>query len=251
MVTPALPTVVVIGAMKCATSALHSYLDAHPDISMSRLKELNFFNGADTPPHDDPDRWWVDGQWHRGVEWYAAQFDGAAPARGESSPAYTSPSFPEVPARMASVVPDVRLLYLVRDPVARALSQYAHHLRDGAETRPAEQALLDPDSQYVARSRYHERLEPFLTHFPREQVHVVVQERLLARRDVEMTRVYRHAGVDPGWWDERLEQEVHVGGDLPSTPPRLRAAFEERVHDDVQLLRKLMDDDLGEWMIRA
>ncbi|GAB2737242.1 hypothetical protein GCM10027273_14990 [Nocardioides pakistanensis] len=49
-----LPNVVVIGAMKCATSALHAYLDAHPDISMTATKELNFFNGPEQPPHDDP-----------------------------------------------------------------------------------------------------------------------------------------------------------------------------------------------------
>lgn len=247
MASPALPTVVVIGAMKCATSALHSYLDAHPDVGMSRLKELNFFNGPDTPPHDDPDRWWVDGQWHRGVEWYAAQFDPDAPARGESSPAYTSPSFPEVPARMAAVVPAARLLYLVRDPVDRALSQYAHHRRDGSEPRPVAEAVLDPHSQYLARSRYHERLEPFLAHFDRRQVRVVVQERLLGRREAEVAGVYEHVGVEPGWRDDRIGRRVHVGGGHPDAGPRLRAAIRDAVADDVARLRDLLEDDLEEW----
>lgn len=247
MAASALPDVVVIGAMKCATSALHDYLDAHPEISMSEQKELNFFNGPDERPHDDPDAWWRTGQWHRGLDWYAARLDGPGLVRGESSPAYTSPSFPEVAERMASVVPDVRLLYLVRDPVDRAVSQYAHHRRDGAERRPLAEALLDPDSQYLARSRYVERLEPFLERFDRGQIHVVVQERLLRDREAEMARVYRHVGVDPGWHGARLQREVHVGGGHPVVDHELRGAVMAQVHDDVERLRNLIDDDLEEW----
>jgi hypothetical protein len=242
-----LPEVVVVGAMKCATSALHEYLDAHPDISMSDLKELNFFNGPDRPPHADPDTWWVTGQWHRGLDWYAAQFDPQAPVRGESSPAYTSPSFPEVAVRMASVVPDARLLYLVRDPVDRAVSQYAHHQRDGTERRPVEEAVLDPESQYLARSRYAERLDPFLEHFDPGQVHIVVQERLLHHRAEEMAKVYQHVGVDPGWRGGRLDRRVHVGGNRPQVGRRLREALMERLHDDVGRLQLLVDDELEEW----
>ncbi len=247
MAPPALPEVLVIGAMKCGTSAVHTYLDAHPDIAMSQTKELNFFNGPQEPPRTDPDAWWVDGQWHRGLEWYAAQFDADAQVRGESSPAYTSPSFPEVPGRIAAVLPDVRLVYLVRDPVARAVSQYAHHRRDGAEPRPLEEALLDPDSQYLARSRYHERLAPYLLLFERKQVHVVVQERLLADRAGEIARLYEHVGVDPTWSDDTHERRVHVGGSRQEVPESVRAAFLARTADDTDRLRDLLDDDLEEW----
>lgn len=243
-----LPDLVVIGAMKCATSALHEYLDVHPDIGMSRLKELNFFNGPAEPPHDDPDTWWVTGQWHRGLGWYTTQFPDA-PVRGESSPAYTSPSYPEVPERMAAVIPDARLLYLVRDPVDRAVSQYAHHVRDGTERRPVDEAVLDPKSQYVARSRYFERLEPFLGLFGRRQIHVVVQERLLVDRDSEIAKVYEHVGVDPRWTDHRHHRRVHVGTEQPLPEPGLRSALAAHVGDDVGRLRDLLQDDLKEWDI--
>jgi len=226
---------------------VHTYLDAHPDITMSRTKELNFFNGPEVAPHDDADTWWRTGQWHRGLGWYSSQFDPLAPVCGESSPAYTAPGSPEVAGRMASVVPEVRLLYLVRDPVERALSQYAHHARDGTERRTVADALLDPDSQYVARSRYHERLEPFLSHFDPARVHTVVQERLSSRRRNEVAAVYRHVGVDPLWREERHGRRVHVGGDRPDVPADLRAAFWEQVGDDVERLRQLVADDLEEW----
>jgi hypothetical protein len=242
-----LPQVIVIGAMKCATSAVHEYLDAHPDISMSSTKELNFFNGPEMPPHDDEHRWWITGQWHRGVDWYQEQFDPRASVRGESSPAYTSPDHPDVPARMATVVPRVRLVYLVRDPVERAVSQWSHHRRDGSEERPVEEALLDPESQYLARSRYHERVAHFLSRFQADQLLVVVQERLLRRRNRELARIYQHVGVEMHRPEERHTRQIRVGSERPGADPGLRSRFMERVGDDVAQLRALVGDDLEEW----
>jgi hypothetical protein len=257
-ITGALPTAVVVGAMKCGTSALHTYLAAHPDISMSELKEVNFFFGSSQRPPGPAETWWRHGQWHRGTQWYAAHFDAASPVRGESSPGYTDPSHLEVPERMARLLPDVRLVYLVRDPLERAVSQYRHHLRDGTEPRPVEEALLDESSQYLARSRYAERIAPFLAHFRHEQLLVVVQERLLADRRGELRRVYAHVGADPDHWHPELLRRVHVGdeqgdqrGDAPDdVPAALRHRFAERVADDVQELRGLVGDDLAEWSRR-
>lgn len=243
--TDVLPGVIVIGAMKCGTSAVHAYLDAHPEVAMSGTKELNFFNGPEVAPDDDAESWWRTGQWHRGLQWYSSQLDPSARVCGESSPAYTSPSCPEVPARMAAVVPAVRLVYLVRDPLQRALSQYAHHRRDGTERRPVADALLDPGSEYVDRSRFFERVEPFLSWFDRRQLHTVVQERLSRRAAGEVAALYRHVGVDPEWRDE---QRVNVGrSGRPEVPAGLREAFDELVRDDVDRLRSLVDDELEEF----
>ena len=242
-----LPDLVVIGAMKCATTALHTYLDAHPDIVMWPGKEANFFTGDATPPPVDREEWWRHGQWHRGVGWYASLFDPGAKLRGESSPGYTAPDNPLAAERMAAVIPEARLVYLVRDPVERAVSQYAHHVRDGDETRPVGEALLDPDSQYVARSRYAERLQPFLDHFERDQVLVVVQERLRDRRREEMRRVYAHVGADPQWWHETLQQEWHVGGARADLPADVALEFRGRVREDVARLRTMIGDQIPEW----
>lgn len=247
MCSDVLPEVIVIGAMKCATSAVHEYLAVHPDITMSSTKELNFFNGPEVAPHADADSWWLTGQWHRGLDWYSSQFDPGAAVRGESSPAYTSPTCPEVPGRMASVVAEARLVYLVRDPVERAVSQYMHHQRDGAERRPLRPAVLDPASQYLSRSRYHERLEPFLSWFDRTQVHTVVQERLLSRPEEEIARLYEHVGVHAGWRDERHGQRFHVAQSRFDVDRGLTAEVLENVRDDVDRLRELLGDDIEEW----
>lgn len=246
-----MPELVVIGAMKCATSALHAQLDAHPEISMSGLKELNFFFGEDAaPPGIAPDEWWRTGQWHRGTDWYAEQLSATAPVRGESSPGYTDPAHPEVAARMAQVVPDVRLVYLVREPFERARSQWRHHRRDGLEPRPLEEAVLDESSQYLARSRFLERLEPFLARFDAEQVLVVVQERLRDDPATTLRRVAAHVGVDPARWPvDRLapRHPVEPADEVPPWPAALRAAFRRRVDDDVERLRQLLGDPLPEW----
>ncbi|WP_148575984.1 sulfotransferase family protein [Nocardioides caldifontis] len=241
------PEVIVIGAMKCATTAVHAYLDAHPDIRMSRLKELNFFNGPERAPHGESETWWRSGQWHRGVGWYAAQFDDRAPIRGECSPAYTSPTFPEVARRMASVAPDVRLVYLVRDPVERAVSQFEHHRREGTERRTMSEALLDPDSQYVARSRYFSRLQPFLEVFPRAALRIVVQERLLHQRRREIAALYDHVGAPPYWDEECHGARHHVGSGNVAIAPAVRRRFWGRVAEDVDRLRGLLGDAIPEW----
>lgn len=235
-----LPNVVVIGAMKCGTTALHRYLDAHPEIAMARMKETNYFAGPERPD-SEPDPWWRGGQWHRGVEWYASLFDPEVPVRGETSPGYTSPDHPRVADRMAQVVPEARLVYLVRDPVDRALSQYQHHVGDDAEHRPATEAILDPDSQYLLRSRYRDRLAPFLEHFDPSQVLVLAQERLLDERRDTLRRIYEHAGADPGWWSDELAEPWHVGPPLPELPSKAREAFQDAVADDVARLRPLLD----------
>ena len=225
-----LPTLIVIGAMKCGTTAVHRYLDAHPRIAMSPGKELDFFSGVRR--HD--------------LTWYASRFDSRSELRGESSPGYTSPSFPDVAARMAAVLPGVRLVYLVREPVARAVSQYWHHRRDGAERRPLEEALLDEGSQYLARSRYFERLRPFLHHFDRDQIQVVVQERLQADPAGVMDAVYRHVGADGA---EGIQLSVPPEGrsETACVSPGLRDRLWERVTADVERLRDLLGEDLPEW----
>lgn len=246
--SPCMPNVVIIGAMKAGTSALRAYLARHPHVAMSTPKELNFFFGQETG--DTSGDWSPRGNWHRGVEWYAGHFDSKAAVRGEASPGYTSPDHPEVPERMGAVLPDARLVYLVRDPVARAVSQYRHHRREGAEERPIAEALLDPAAQYVARSRYVERLRPFLDHYAHAQLTVVVSERLRGAPRETLASLFATLGVDDDFWDPALARPEHVSaGDTPVLGSRLRGALAEQLVDDAQRLRELAGDDLREWTL--
>jgi Sulfotransferase domain len=182
---PSLPTFVVIGAMKAGTTTLHAWLDVHPDVCMSAQKELDFFL--------------TDGNWDRGVDWYRDQFAacGGERARGESSPNYSKTHLdPGVPARMHSVLPDARLVYLVREPIARMRSMYRHLAIDGTETRSfAEAVAADPD--YRETSRYLRHVDAFLEHFARESLLVVSAEQLEADPAGTLVQVHGHIGVEP------------------------------------------------------
>lgn len=241
-----LPNAVVIGAMKAGTSALHRSLDRHPEIAMSQPKELNFFFGP--AAGDSSGDWSPQGNWHRGLDWYAGHFPDTARVRGESSPGYTSPDHPEAPERMAAVVPDAHLVYLVRDPIARAVSQFRHHRRDGAERRPIAEALRDPDSQYVSRSRYAERVAPYLRCFPRSQLTVVVSERLRDAPRETLAALFAALRIDDTFWDPAMSRPEHTAGTpAPSLDGRLRDALVERLADDVERLRELTQDDIPQW----
>ncbi|ABG03692.1 sulfotransferase [Rubrobacter xylanophilus DSM 9941] len=222
-----LPNLIVIGAMKCGTTALHRYLGLHPEVYMSSPKELNFFFGEAGAGGG-----WHRGNWHRGVGWYASRFDPSAPVRGESSPGYTSPDHPEAAERMARLLPEARLVYLVRDPVGRAVSQYLHHRTEGTERRGMREALLDPGSQYLERSRYLARLSSYLERFPRRNILVLWQEELLGRRREALRRVFRFAGADDSFWTPEYEAPP-PGRGAPRCDPGLRREFLAALGEDL------------------
>jgi hypothetical protein len=182
----ALPNLIVIGAQKCGTSGLHYYLSLHPEISVSRPKELNFFI--------------AERNWPKGVDWYASHFDASAKVRSEASPNYTAyPQHLDVPERMHSVVPDAKLLYMVRDPIDRIAAHWVHNYAKQREKGDLRTTLLHPNTSYLARSHYYAQLQRFLRLYPRERVMVIEQEELRNRRLETLRRIFEFAGVDPGF----------------------------------------------------
>jgi hypothetical protein len=190
----ALPTFVIIGAQKCGTTALHSYLGRHPEVSMSRPKELDFF---------------IEGRnWSRGVDWYRSRFDPAAKARGESSPDYTvHPHLPGVPERMAELIPEAKLIFMVRDPIERIRANWLHTYSNRVEHRPMREAVLDPDRDYVTRSRYHLQLSRFLDRYPIGRVMVIEQGELLSDRRGTLRRVFGFLDVSEDVWREAFSEQ--------------------------------------------
>ncbi len=177
-----LPTFIVIGAAKSGTTSLAAYLRSHPDIGLAADKEPHFFSA----------------NWDKGIDWYYDQFAhvAAAPAIGEASTTYAmAPDFPETPSRIASVVPGVKLIYLIRFPVHRIRSQYAHNLDRALESRPLGEAIRR-DPSYLDVTRYDMQIRRFLDHIPEEQLKVVVSEQLRAERDSTVRGILDFIGVD-------------------------------------------------------
>jgi hypothetical protein len=191
--------------MKAGTTSLHHYLALHPEIAMSSVKEPDFFVR--------------ELGWSRGLDWYAHQF-APLPVRGESSTSYTkAPRYSGVAARMHELLPDVRLVYVVRDPIARIVSHYVHEYAGGREHRPIEAALAPEaarGSQYVDVSRYAMQLEQYLAVYGEDRIFVVESEALRARRRETLSRIFSFLGVDSGFWCPDYAHE------LGSTDQRVR-----------------------------
>lgn len=176
---------VVIGAMRAGTTTLHTLLADHPQITMSRDKETDFFIAGKN--------------YSRGLDWYESQFDPARPIRGEASPNYAKRlEFPGVAARLASHAPQARLIYVVRDPVARLRSQYAHawHMGD-MKLLPRELPDSDEYASLVDSSSYARQLQEWRAHFDAEAILTVDFDQLFTNPQQELSRILRHIGAAP------------------------------------------------------
>ncbi|WP_432478370.1 sulfotransferase [Nocardioides sp. GXQ0305] len=200
-----LPTFLVIGAAKSGTSSLFSYLRGHPEVFVTTPKELHFFSHG----------------WRRGLGSYEGYFEGSEGyrARGEASTSYTqAPRFEGVPARIAEAVPDVRLVYLIRNPVERIRSQYVHYVDRGREGRPLDEAVREnPD--YLDTSRYAYQLGLYLEHFRRDQVLVLANDQLRDARTDTMREVFGFLGVDPDAPIRPLDRELNRSANKRQAPP--------------------------------
>ncbi len=197
-----LPTFLVIGAAKAGTTTVYEHLAVHPQVFVTAQKEIHYFS---------------EHNYFRGLDWYRSLFaEGRdSPARGEASPGYASaPMFGSVPERIAAVVPDVRLIYLIRQPVDRLISNYRQDAHSWGEREPITTALLAP--RHLDRSRYAYQIEQYLARFPAESLLVVTTEVLGREPATAMRRIYQHIGVDPEFTPPALDTRYHAAASLRS-----------------------------------
>ncbi len=182
-----------IGSGKCGSTWLWENLVKHPQIFDGNLKELNYFSDlCESQP----------------LSWYASQFAGCPPGliRGEFSVTYIS--HPKAAERIRSVLPDVRLIAIVRNPVKRAFSNYLHSIRKGDIPAKLSFDRYIEDERRLAPGCYVDHLEPFFALFDPEQILVLVAEEFLRDPLAGYRRLFRHVGVDdpefvPPGFDER------------------------------------------------
>jgi hypothetical protein len=201
-----LPDFLILGAQKAGTTALYAYLRRHPRITGPSWKEVSYF----------------DRHYARGEDWYRGNFPNLGRTReklvGEASPSYLF--HPLAPERVRGLLPEVRLVALVRNPIDRALSHHQHEVALGREPLSFEEALaaeeqrLDGEEErlradpryfsrawwshtYKARGRYAEQLERWLAVFPREQLLILPSEELLGEPETAYARVLEFLAAPP------------------------------------------------------
>ena len=244
-----LPDFLILGAQKAGTTALYEYLRRHPGITGPRWKEVSYF----------------DRHYARGTAWYRGNFPLRSGGRivGEASPSYLF--HPLAPERAAALVPEARLIAILRDPVERAYSHYQHEVAFGREPLSFEEAIAQEESRlegelerlradlryfshawwnytYLARGRYAEQLERWHAAFAPGQLLVLANEELSEEPAATYARVLEFLGAAP----HELERYPRVfDRDYPDLRPETRELLQERFAEPNRRLYQLLGRDLG------
>jgi Sulfotransferase domain len=207
-----LPDFIVIGAMRAGTTTLHRYLDAHPEIGMAREKETDFFV--------------AERNWDRGLPWYQGLFEPGRARHGEASPNYTKYDiFPGIPERIRSVAPDCRLIYIVRDPVERVISQYKFRQIINPGALPEDSPVW---SHIINTSRYHDQISRYAALFGRDRILVMDFDALVADPAAALRPVAGFIGVADAW-GPLAEVNINSSRELARMPPWLFRLRQQRL----------------------
>jgi hypothetical protein len=195
-----LPDFIIGGAPRSGTTWLYELLDRHPDVYMAQ------------PVKPEPKFFLIDHLYEKGLRFYAETwFAGASDARvvGEKSTDYLESA--AAAQRIARDLPQVRLIFIMREPAERAYSNYLWTRMNGLETEDFNAALrLEEEREkqlperwkftrpfsYFSRGLYADLLEPYFQRFPRDQILILRFEDVLDRPDDLAQRVHRFLGID-------------------------------------------------------
>ena len=200
-----MPDFVIVGAPRSGTTSLARYLGAHPAIFMAAAKELRFFNK----------------NFSKGIEWYASHFSAAEDGQmcAEATPTYMSDKL--ALERMATMIPEARVILILREPAMRAWSDYWMQRERRSEKRPfdevfqtelrllTEQGADVEGAKYLGRSLYAHHVGQILCWYPREQLHVMVMERMTREPEREYRSVCRFLGIDDSFQPSILGMTIN------------------------------------------
>ena len=222
--TGTLPDFVIIGGRKCGTTFLYHLLTQHPLVEHAAGKEIHFFNRS----------------FDEGIEWYRRCFpqprwqDGRRSITGEATPDYLS--HPSAPERMAEIIPQARLIALLRNPVDRAYSDYHQVARKQRDIRTLEEimdyaSLNDTRSGFLSRSIYVDHLLRWSEFFSKEQMLVLKSEDFFEHPQETIKPVLNFLDL-PEWkpnvWDLHYKRNKGTYAERmgPATRERLEEYFE-------------------------
>ena len=179
----------IVGAMKSGTSSLRDLLRQHPAVDIYR-GEIHYF--------DKPDLF------ERGRDWYHEHFDwkqGGEVLHGDKSPSYSLA--PAAAERIHAYNPDARIIWIFRDPVKRAVSNFHHAKKRNQDAMSIEDALAQAEvlaaknspSAYLFRSQYERHLQVFEQYFPKNQHHILIFEEVVMNPSAEIAKLLQWMGV--------------------------------------------------------
>lgn len=246
-----LPHFLGLGTQKGGTTSLHRLLVQHPQVFLPACKEIHYFSLHDQEP----------------LSWYSAHYRKARPgqSRGDITPYYLF--HPRAPQRIHTVLPAVRMIVLLRDPVERALSQFFHARRHGFEPLELEEALAaeterlgdadihlrEPGSihyshqkhSYVSRSRYEVQLERYRALFAPQQLLVLRSEDLFNSSSTCWAQIQAFLDLDPMPMPAPLEKANAGRNEAAAVSPTTRCWLKTQLASTVAAVRSAYGFDWG------
>ena len=182
-----LPDFVCIGSMRAGTTTLYDYCAQHPEIGVSRIKETDYFIKSKNL--------------HKGLNWYKELFPKRAKVSGEFSPNYSKASvFPDVPERMHAVIPNAKIIYIVRHPVDRAISQYNHAYFSGQNPPDVAHLLGTHEwAHLIDTSSYMRQMKLYLKYYHASQLLILNFDDLIKNPCGTLAKVSDFLGVSNDW----------------------------------------------------
>ncbi len=240
------PSFLIIGAPKCGTSSLYSYITEHPNVISPLLKEINFFNK----------------NFSKGINWYLSHFALLPEGKyvtGEATPLYLYHS--DTPERVSDCFPDVKLIIILRNPVDRAISDYYHRARNkrlkmtfeevfsprlsefqGVTNILENENYLMDKNEIIWRGMYFSFVEKWMNLFSREQVMVLQNEDLLENPGMVMQNVFKFLDIPSYESSSYAKKNV---GSYSSLPDSIREEFSKLYHYHNQRLEDYLEIKLN------
>lgn len=250
-----LPNFLIIGAQKCGTSSLYMYLTKHPYISPSIRKETHFF----------------DYNFKKGILWYRAHFPSILYKNyvkykmnkeiitGEATPYYLF--HPHAPKRIYSILPEVKLIVMLRNPVDRSYSHYYHQVSRSREYLSFEEAIQKENERlngeikkmmedehyfsfnhihysYLSRGIYVDQLKIWMSLFPKKQMLILKSEEFFNNPCQIFHQVIKFLGLPR--WELKDYRKYNVG----NYPP-MNVAVRKQLIDFFNLHNQMLTDYLG------
>ena len=247
------PTFVIGGAQRCGTTWLYHLLDQHPQIHLARPinPEPKFFCHDPAPGRD---RDWYLRTWF-------ADVPADAIAIGEKSTSYIDT--PGVPQRIGRMLPDLKIVFMLRHPVERAISNYRFSKINGLETESIEVAFRQEATRvaqtrfanlsvhplaYVERGHYVRCLDGFIECMGRDRIKVLIKEHFERDPLKALADLLRFLGVEPGFEPTGVDARHNVTDDPGLRIPHdLVGELIEIYRPSNRRLEQLLGRDLGEW----
>lgn len=215
-----LPNFLMIGAAKSGTTALHDFLKQHPSVYMSPRKELRFFSNISPPPKGLSEDFIHPGV--KTIDEYKSYFYGVTNEKiiGESSPMYLYT--PGTAERIKAILPNVKLLAILRNPTDRAYSAYTHALREWKEPADSFQEALALEQErinagwgmlwhYTQAGFYYEQLDQYYQVFDSKRITVVLYDDLVSDASVLLNDIFEFLKIDPTY-DPNTRARPNVSG---------------------------------------